>query len=502
MRAAWLLVLVMGLVGACASDKRGDSAGRSSTPSSAGATTTAAAEPSDASTTVAPDPSIPSTSSTRPAPTVPRSTPQVTGPAQITPSPAQPAAASCPAVPTRQSPRTDRPTYKITLDVRPDDGLVVGSQTVRFTPDIPTDRIVFRLWANAPRITRAGGGIDVGLDGSKQTDPTTLVLKRPVAAGETVELELTWQLRLPTSANNDRISRVGNAVRLGSFFPVLAWHPGIGWATDPPTSAFAEASLSLPSDFDVTVSVPEGLTVLATGVSDKPGHWVASGVPDWAATVGDFRIVTGKADGGVEVTVGVDRRLGDAADPYLTKVVAVLDDFSRRYGAYPWPSYSVALTPELTGGIEYPMHVMQGAGTLGRTTSHEVAHMWFYGLVATNQGSTPWIDEGLATFAEGRFENSLAAIKAKTIPDEGKGHAGEPMTFWESRQSAYYRSVYVQGAQAIAALGSGDLVDCALRQLVARQAYRVTTTGDVLDALSLVAPDAAAVLERYGIRRP
>jgi hypothetical protein len=57
----------------------------------------------------------------------------------------------------------------------------------------------------------------------------------------------------------------------------------------------------------------------------------------------------------------------------------------------------------------------------------------------------------------------------------------------------------VQGAQAVGALGSPELVDCALRQLVARQAYRVTGNGEVIAALSVVSPDAAAVLGRYGI---
>jgi hypothetical protein len=159
----------------------------------------------------------------------------------------------------------------------------------------------------------------------------------------------------------------------------------------------------------------------------------------------------------------------------------------------------LALTPDLSGGIEYPMHVMQGPGTLGRTTSHEVGHQWFYGLVATNQGATPWIDEGMASWAEARAEDSLQSMKERTIPAEGRGHAGEPMTFWESRQSAYYRSVYVQGTQALAALGPPELVDCALRQLVARQAYRVTGNGEVVAALTTVFPDAATVLARYGI---
>ena len=478
---------VLAVAGCSADDgKRSGSAATTSTSTSVvdgddGSTTTTIAVP-ESTTTIAP------------------ATPRVTGPAQLRPGPAQPPSESCAAVPERATPRSDRPSYELAVDVRLADGIVVGSQKVRFTPDVATDRLVFRLWANAPRITRAGGGIDVVLEGASLSDPTTLVLPRSLRAGETTEVSLTWQLRLPTGTSNDRIARTGDAVRLGSFFPVLSWHPGLGWATEPPTSGFAESSLSLPADFDVDVVVPAGSQVLATGVSDAPGHWVASGVPDWAMSVGDFRVVSGVADGGVAVSVGVDRQVGDAPGPYLEKVVAVLNDFSRRFGPYPWPSYSLALTPELSGGIEYPMHVMQGPGTLGRTTSHEVGHMWFYGLVATNQGATPWIDEGLATWAEARYEGTVDDIKAREIPAVGAGRAGEPMTYWESRQSAYYRSVYVQGAQAVAALGSPDLVDCALRQLVARQAYRVTGTGEVLAALSVVAPDAPTVLGRYGIR--
>jgi hypothetical protein len=74
------------------------------------------------------------------------------------------------------------------------------------------------------------------------------------------------------------------------------------------------------------------------------------------------------------------------------------------------------------------------------------------------------------------------------------------MTYWERRQSSYYRSVYVQGAQALMALGPLDKVDCALRHVVARNAYRVARPADVIAALSVVFPDAAAVFARYGVR--
>ncbi|HEX7166438.1 MAG TPA: hypothetical protein VF230_05600 [Acidimicrobiales bacterium] len=493
-RACWAVLAVLALVaGACSGGDDDDDRASPSRATTSTTSTTAAAE----------------TTTTAPAPTTTTSLAAVVAP--VRPAPGQPAISSppasvaCPAVPARRAPRADRPAYDWSLQVDLPAGAVTGRGTLAFTPDADTDRVVLRLWANSPRITRAGGRIEAAVDGEtpfEQPDATTLVLKVPVKAGERFQTGLTFRLTLPTSPSNDRVYRSGDAVRLGSFLPILAWEPGMGWATDPPTSGFAEASTSVPADFTVTVAgLPDGVTALATGVAvpDRPDTYAASGVPDWAMSTGRFTSESREV-AGVRVTVGVDSQVREGPRGYLDRVAQAIQRFSSMYGPYPWPSYTLAITPALGGGIEYPMHVMQGPGTIGRTTSHEVAHMWFYGLVASNQGRDPWIDEGLATWAEGRFEGTTAALMARDIPAAGQGRAGEPMTFWETRQSAYYRSVYVQGAQAIGALGPADAVDCALRHLVATQAYEVADSREVAAALATVFPNARDVLARFGIR--
>ena len=393
--------------------------------------------------------------------------------------------------------------------MKPDQNVVEGDTAIRFTPDLNTDKLVVRLWANSPRTAAGGARLDIGgvfLAGRQlpaESVAPTMVVARPgnLAAGQTVEVSVPWRLTLPGTVS-DRISRTGDAIRLGSFFPVLAWEPGIGWAEQPASSGFAEATTTPNADFTATITVPSGLDVLATGVHDGNGRWTASNVPDFAMSVGRFSLASGTANAPqpVAVTVGVQAGINESPGSYLARVIRSLEDFGRRFGPYPWPTYTLAITPSLGGGIEYPMHVLQGPGTIGRTTSHEVAHMWFYGLVVNNQGRDPWMDEGLATYAEARFEGTLASMKATSIPTGGRGRVGEPMSFWESRQSIYYRSVYVQGAQAIAALGDAELVDCVLRLYVARNAYRVARPKDLVEAASTVFPDAAAVLSRYGVR--
>jgi hypothetical protein len=60
--------------------------------------------------------------------------------------------------------------------------------------------------------------------------------------------------------------------------------------------------------------------------------------------------------------------------------------------------------------------------------------------------------------------------------------------------------VYVQGAQALDALGPGELVDCALRVYVAQNAYRVARPADLAAALQAVFPGAKSTLETFGAK--
>src|SRR5207247_11231347 len=203
-------------------------------------------------------------------------------------APVAAAAGTCPAAPPRAAPRADRPRYTLTAGIQPAEHLASGTLSVVFTPDLPTDHLVFRLWPNGPVLTQEGAHLAPGpvtVDGSPATpslpDPTTMIvpLPRPLAAGQSVTASMPWRLTLPGNVR-DRIGDDGPAVRMGTFYPLLSWEPGVGWATDPPTTVYAEATTSPAADFDLTVPAPDGWTVLATAVSDRPGHFSAVGVPD------------------------------------------------------------------------------------------------------------------------------------------------------------------------------------------------------------------------------
>jgi hypothetical protein len=424
------------------------------------------------------------------------------------PSAAVAAPASCPAVPPRATPDPNRPRYTLTVNVDLPSNTVSGTLAVRFTPDLNTDRLVFRLWPNGPVQAGAGAHLAVGnitVGGasapSSFANATTLDIPGSFPAGQPQDIAMNWRLALP-GAVNDRVARIGDAVRLGSFFPILPWESGLGWDVDPPTTQFAEASTAPTADFDVTATTnPPDLGVLASGVPDRPGHWTAAAVRDFAMSTGRFAIATATAHvpDPVAVTVGASAGTGVNPATFAAKAVSVLQTHSSRFGPYAWSTYTLAITPDLTGGIEYPTFVMQGPSTIGRTTSHELGHEWFYSLVGNDQGRDPWLDEGLATYAEGRYEGTIGTMATTNIPSGAAGHLGDPMTYWSGvSHSLYNLGVYIQGAKALASLGDLNLVDCGLRIYAARNAYRIARPADLIDAMATVFPDAPQVLAKFG----
>ena len=66
----------------------------------------------------------------------------------------------------------------------------------------------------------------------------------------------------------------------------------------------------------------------------------------------------------------------------------------------PYKQYSVVQGGD--GGMEYSMLTLVNSGKdfvpLVSVTSHELAHAWFQGVLATNEMNHEWMDEGSASF--------------------------------------------------------------------------------------------------------
>ena len=204
---------------------------------------------------------------------------------------APPGTVSC-KVPARRQPDPDRPRYTVRLDADPAAGTVEGDLTVRFTPDLPIDRLVFRLWANAPRPgSRRQRDHDRHADQrgrplrTAQPDATTLeVLLPAIACRPTASwrcrcrstLRVTGAAAGPGQPQRRRAPPRARSSRCWRGSPASA-----GRASPPPRCTPRRSS-SPAADWSVAVTVPPGNTVLASGQREADGRWHGTAMRDFA----------------------------------------------------------------------------------------------------------------------------------------------------------------------------------------------------------------------------
>ncbi|MEO8763494.1 MAG: M1 family metallopeptidase [Ginsengibacter sp.] len=88
-------------------------------------------------------------------------------------------------------------------------------------------------------------------------------------------------------------------------------------------------------------------------------------------------------------------------------------------GEYPYNTVSaVEAKMGFNGGMEYPtitsISPTLSAKDLDLTIEHEVGHNWNYGILASNERDHPWMDEGMNTYFDNRYE-TLKYRKEKAV---------------------------------------------------------------------------------------
>ncbi|CAA9220453.1 MAG: hypothetical protein AVDCRST_MAG57-548 [uncultured Blastococcus sp.] len=413
-------------------------------------------------------------------------------------------APECPTA-DRAAPAPDRPV--IDVEFRLDDDLrtVTGTETVTFTPDLPVEELWFRLIPNAPQSAghrlsidevrgddvTGGGYVDAGAARGTPGGLYRVDLRNPVAAGGTVEVEVDFTLRLTTErtpAGFDRLGVEDDVTWWASGLPLLTWERGHGWATDPFVEVSGETTANEAADTTVRVSAPEDLVVLMSGAQAEPGE-PADGRRIWeshepvardlSVAVGDFDTAVAET-GGTTVTVGVLPGADESAADLADDTVDAIRRVEGRFGPFPYQTLTVPFVADGGGGEEYSSSILMGDDDFGLLL-HEVAHMWFYGMVGNSQFRDPWLDEAFATFAESLGTDAHGHDGQLDVD----GDVGGAMTEF-SDQDDYEELVYGKGAAALAAAreaaGEEDF-DAAVRCYVETQAWTIARPEDLADAL-------------------
>ncbi len=407
----------------------------------------------------------------------------------------------------------------------------------RHLPD-PDGRVVPRIFELGPDEVGWHRVRSLTQDGEPVTyhaEDTILevTLARPMLPGTASVFEMSFESQVPLQTRRSgRDSREGIDYSMTQWYPKMAAYDAVGWHADPYVGREFYGPFGT---FDVRITLPADYVVGATGVLQNPAevghgydlppgagpaapgpasdadsltwHFRAERVHDfaWAADP-DYlheQVSAGGVPGRAEPVTLHLLYQPDAAEAWLRlgeQTAELVRYFSARLGAYPWPQFTVAQGGD--GGMEYPMLTLitgrrSPVSALG-VTAHELAHMWFYGLVATNESDFAWLDEGFTGFVDS--EGMRHVLAAEGGPPGPVSHAGARARIaqlqrlglyerpnkpadWFETNTAYGAASYSAGEALVDLLGyvMGDAVrDAFLRAYVRRFAFRHPYPADVL----------------------
>lgn len=376
--------------------------------------------------------------------------------------------------------------YKINAKLDPGTKVLEGTEQIKYYNNSPDSlsEIVIRLYHNinkpnakrdfnlneksvtegvlVKKLNLDGNSIDLSNKSVVNIAGTNLILKlkNKISPKSLVNLEIEWSVKIPEV----------QSVRFGSYDStsmfIAYWYPQIsvyddvdGW--DRMDYSGLVEMYNDCNDFDVSLNVPVGYHIWATGVWQNADEvlkqkyldkyklawksdevikifekedlgskeiyktkndfhtfkFTGENVPDFAFGISDhflwdassFEVdkSTGKR---VYVTTAYRLSAKDYPDNcYYAK--ETLKYFSFEMPAVPFP-YPSATVFNGGGGMEFPMIVNNGsedskAGTVG-LTSHELAHQYMPFYLGTNERKYPFMDEGWAVMLPYDFQERMA----------------------------------------------------------------------------------------------
>lgn len=287
--------------------------------------------------------------------------------------------------------------------------------------------------------------------------------------------------------------------------------------------------------FTIRVTTDAGYRAVCNGtltshsVGSSRQTWVYESTAPMAtylATVqiGRYQLAEINDDGGaVPQYVAAPAALLPAARKALARQGKMIAAFSERFGAYPFPQYTVVVADdELEIPLEAQTLSIIGKNHLSsewaaqRLIAHELAHQWFGNSVTASSWQDIWLHEGFACYAEWIWSEESGSLSAdRRAKDAWFGLASAP---WDLEVGApgpaamFDDRVYKRGACTLHALREtiGDeRFFGVLREWTGRHRHANASTADfvsLIDELCADMPgfDAAQMLRPwlYEVRLP
>lgn len=245
-----------------------------------------------------------------------------------------------------------------------------------------------------------------------------VTLAQPILPKTSTQFSMNWKTYIPPV-----LRRGGKNNTEGVDFSMTQWYPKMaeydydGWHAD---EYIGKEFHGVFGDFDVKITIDANYVVGAGGEIQNPTqvngyggtpknkqtyHFKAQNIHDfaWVADPNFVVEIQKPRIGPKTYYVYNKKEYGkhwEEVKPYVEKFWVFMNDY---FGEYQYPTYSILQGGD--GGMEY------GACTLIRGKHktmedlaslifHEAGHSWFQHIIATDENTEAWLDEGLTTYAQ------------------------------------------------------------------------------------------------------
>lgn len=348
---------------------------------------------------------------------------------------------------------------------KPGSEMDVRSRTI----DDPDPRVMDRIAKLSPEEMGDLSCTSVRQQGrSLKMEPLGTVLRvwlgQPLPPGRSTVLDLAFQGQVPLQIRRSgRNNAEGVAYSMTQWYPKVAAYDRRGWHADPYVGREFYGEWG---DYDVRITLDSTFTVAATGVlanAREVGHGYArktrqqkrnDGKLTWhfkAPKVHDFAWAADPAY--VQTTAQVPNgpllRFFRKDDPSTAEawsqlpgyMVRAVEHMNQHFGQYPWPEYSFVQGGD--GGMEYLLLTLitgqRRLGSLVGVSVHELVHSWYYGALASDELSYPWMDEGFTEYAGTEVMRTLFPQLAKD-----RAHADAVKAYLDLASSEFHEPMSVE----------------------------------------------------------
>lgn len=259
-------------------------------------------------------------------------------------------------------------------------------------------------------------------------------LAQPILPKSNTTFTLKFDGQAPVMVRRaGRNSAEGVALSMSQWYPKIAEFDFEGWHADP---YIGREFHGVWGNYDVKLTIDKKYTIGSTGYLQNKNeighgyqdegvkvsipkrqknltwHFIAPNVHDFAWGA-DPDFIHDKVIGPNNVELHFlyknDKEIIDNWKKLQPATVQLLEFFNKNIGQYPYEQYSVIQGGD--GGMEYAMCTLitgkRSLPSLIGVTAHELAHMWFQHLLATNESKHEWMDEGFTTFISDFAVNSI-----------------------------------------------------------------------------------------------